>query len=161
MTTVGKPTTSNVTIRRGYESSPRIQTTIVGASRAKQSFKDECNINNILAKYNKTGIVTHISDRVPHYQNLPGETSYHDMMNTVVEAQEAFQSLDAKVRQRFHNDPAEMLKFVSDPANADELIELGLAQPTAEQKTDPSGTPPLADPTPAPPAPEKAPSDGQ
>ena len=42
-------------------------------------------------------------------------------------AQEQFAALDAAVRSRFDNDPAKFLEFTADPANADEMVKMGLA----------------------------------
>jgi hypothetical protein len=41
-----------------------------------------------------------------------------------------FEDLPAEVRFKFDNKPAELLKFMSDPANADEAIDLGLFKPS-------------------------------
>lgn len=37
-----------------------------------------------------------------------------------------FDTLPSKLRLRFGNDPAEFLSFVEDPANDQEMIDLGL-----------------------------------
>lgn len=42
-------------------------------------------------------------------------------------AQEQFAALSSKIRKRFNNDPVELLKFVSDAKNLEEMYELGLA----------------------------------
>jgi hypothetical protein len=46
-----------------------------------------------------------------------------------------FEDLPAEVRFRFDNKPAELLKFMSDPANADEAIDLGLFEPSKPPKS--------------------------
>ena len=46
-------------------------------------------------------------------------------------------ALDANVRKRFHNDPAELIDFVSDEKNRDEAVRLGLLQIPEFPKPDP------------------------
>jgi len=102
-------------------------------TRVKQSFKDECDINNILRQYSNTGMVTHIRNEQPRYADLPDDVDFQTAMNTVIQAESAFASLPSKVRNRFHNDPAEFLAFMADPKNEAEMIALGLANaPPAE-----------------------------
>lgn len=102
--------------------------------RVQQQFKDDCDVNNIMKKYQTTGHFTHATSKQGQYKDFFGITDYHDMLNTVLYAQEAFQTLPAAVRARFANDPGEILEFVQDPKNRDEAIKLGLikGQPTAE-----------------------------
>lgn len=111
-------------------------------SMARQEFKDQCDINNILKQFKRTGIINHISAqaRQGSYEDLPDPIEYQDALNAVLAAQESFATLPSKVRSRFDNDPAKFLDFMSDPKNAEEIYDLGLAtrpQPPAE--------PPLAE----------------
>ena len=47
-------------------------------------------------------------------------------------ADDAFMALPAAVRERFNNDPAELVDFVSDVNNRSEAIDLGLIPPPAK-----------------------------
>lgn len=124
-------------IRKAYDPPIRVPTPIHGTSRAKQAFKQECDINNILKRYEKTGLVTHLARHGGRYEELPSDVDFQTALNTLMKAEEAFASLPAKIRRRFDNDPAAFLAFVQDPRNQDEMIELGLAtrrpDPPAEQ----------------------------
>lgn len=51
---------------------------------------------------------------------------YQDMMNVIVKAQESFDALPSHIRDRFKNDPRELLEFIDDEDNLDEAIELGI-----------------------------------
>lgn len=97
-------------------------------SRTKQSFKDQCDINNIMKKYIKTGTITHIRNSNGKYGDFTSAMDYHDAMNAVHEANEAFMGLSAAVRSRFDNDPGKLLDFVNDAKNKDEAIKLGLIE---------------------------------
>lgn len=96
-------------------------------TRTKQSFKDECDINNILSKYAKTGIVNHINQSEGQYGDFSSEQDYQKALNIVIEAQNTFASLPAEVRDKFANDPAQFLKFTEKEENIEELVKMGLA----------------------------------
>jgi len=94
-------------------------------SRTKQSFRDECDINNILRKFNVTGQLP-VGSVQPQYGDFSGVTDYQSALNAVMAAQDSFLALPAKIRSRFANDPALFVEFASDEANKDELKALGL-----------------------------------
>lgn len=98
-------------------------------SMTKQEFKKECDINNILKQYKVTGMVSHISEkaRLGTYEDLPDPLDFQESLGLVEEARRSFMTLPAKIRDRFGQDPVRFLEFVADPANAKELVELGLA----------------------------------
>lgn len=69
------------------------------------------------------------------YGDFSDAQQFQDMMDTVVKAQEAFDMLPATVRDRFDNNPKELIAFVNDEDNLDEAIEMGLIdQETAFKK---------------------------
>lgn len=98
-------------------------------SMTKQSFKDECDINTLMAKYEKTGVLDHVNRRLPEYGDFAGVVSYQDSLNIVLDAREAFASLPARIRDRFGNDPAQYLSFIDKPENKEEAIRLGMIMP--------------------------------
>lgn len=113
-------------------------------SLTKQSFVAECDINNILKQYQQTGVVKHINQKAEQgmYVDLPDELDFQASLETVRQATLAFDSLPSSVRSRFENDPSQFLEFMSNPANQDEMIKLGLATDTR-----PSPKPPETPPT--------------
>nr|WAE43548.1 MAG: internal scaffolding protein [Microviridae sp.] len=114
-------------------------------SLTDQSFVDEASIDQILAKYARTGILAERVDQ-PMFSDLVGVTSdYHTALNLVLEADEAFFALPAKIRSRFNNNPGELLSFLEDPKNLKEAFDLGLIE------TDPN---PPSPPAPGPAVPE-------
>lgn len=118
--------------------------------RTKQSFKDECDINRIMHKYQKTGMITHLAKHAPQY----GEASSTDLleaMNTLTKAQEMYDELPSSVRRKFTG-PVNFLEFIEDESNAEEIYKLGLAvrQPAAEPLLVRVQPEPDADPAPEP-----------
>lgn len=97
-----------------------------GVGRTKQAEAAACDINNIMAKYAKTGVLEHAKRYEGQYGDFTSVEDFHSNIQTIVQADEAFLSLPAKVRKRFDNDPANFLAFATDDANYDEMIEMGL-----------------------------------
>lgn len=95
-------------------------------SLTQQQFAADCDINNILDKWSRTGELP-MSARLPDYGDFTGPSDYAEALALVREADEQFSGLDAKVRARFSHDPAQFLEFMTDPANYDEAVALGLA----------------------------------
>lgn len=103
-------------------------------SRTKQCFQSECDINTILKKYRKTGLLEHVNRFGGDYSDVSGVGDYQQSLNQVMLAQDMFESLPADIRTKFGNDPGRFLDFVEDPQNEEELIELGL-KPRQHVKT--------------------------
>ncbi|AXH75464.1 MAG: internal scaffolding protein [Microviridae sp.] len=124
-----------------YSPKNRSQLSFTGPGRTKQSFKDECDINTIMRRYQLTGEIAHLSQRSPIFGDFP-EMDFNQAMAIVVQARENFSQLPAEVRDRFANDPARLLAFLQDPDNREEGIKLGLLR-----KPEPPAKPPVAPPT--------------
>lgn len=103
-------------------------------SLTKQSEADACDINKIMGQYEKTGLLPHINHYQGRYEDLGDSRSYHENLNAVIAAQDAFDSLPASIRTRFGNDPALFLDFVSDPDNREEMEKMGLLPSTGAAK---------------------------
>lgn len=100
-------------------------------NQARQSFKDECDINKIMAKFQKTGILDHYAKHAPQYMDIPA-VDYHEALNVIATAESMFEELPSQARKKFGNDPEKFLEFVQNPDNAEELRELGLAHRVPE-----------------------------
>lgn len=96
-------------------------------SLTQQNFQNECDINTIMARWEKTGDLSHVRNDGGKFGDFSDIGDYQSALNTVILAQESFMALDASIRARFGNDPADFVSFVQDPSNADALVELGLA----------------------------------
>lgn len=108
-------------------------------SMTKQSHKDECDINNILTQFKRTGIIQHITQQQPIYTDLPDNIDYQEALHIQQSASEAFATLPSAVRRYFENNPAKLLQALTDPAMTGTLQELGiLAKPDDPQ---PPGNP--------------------
>lgn len=111
------------------DGSKRVQHKTEGVSLTVQSEKDNCDINKLISKYKRTGQLPPVLKTNGQYGDFSRVGDFHSAMNSVVSAQNAFLSLPAKLRQRFANDPAQLLQFLSVKDNYDEAVKLGLAKP--------------------------------
>lgn len=118
---------------------PRLAFTCSGESRTLQSSKEECDINNIMRKFEQTGTLEHRNKFEGRYGDFIGAPEYHEACNQVLEAQQMFMELPSAVRKAYDNDPAQFLAAVRDPEKRGELVELGLIEDKAEP--DPKGSP--------------------
>lgn len=99
--------------------------------KTHQSFKDECDINNIVGMYVKTGEwgrPIRSNAPSPMFGDFTNAPDFRGAMERILQAQEDFDGLPAIVRKRFNNDPAELLAFIADDKNYDEAVSLGIVK---------------------------------
>jgi phage internal scaffolding protein len=102
------------------------------ASLAQQHFKEECDINTILQKFNITGLLPE-QTLSPRYGDFSGIGDYHTALNRVIAAQGEFEALPAQIRAKFDNDPAKLIEFLDDDNNRPEAEALGLVDKVAAE----------------------------
>lgn len=119
----------------------RVQLHCPGKGRTKQAFKDETDINQIMKRYMKTGILDHARKHEPEY-GFATSTDFQESMEIILRAQNMFQDLPAQVRSRFQNEPGQFLDFVQDPENQQDLFDMGLSTyPPLQPQVIPEETP--------------------
>ncbi|WNK13718.1 MAG: internal scaffolding protein [Microvirus sp.] len=94
----------------------------------KQEFKNESDINIIMAQYQYTGELPNLNTNPANYMDCTG-LDYMEHMNQIVEANNLFAALPSSIRNRFQNNPAAFLDFVHDPENKPEMQKMGLLDP--------------------------------
>ena len=97
---------------------------------AKQSFKDECDINNIIERFG-LGYELPETHRLPQYGDFSDITDFHSAMNATALARESFDQLPAKIREKFNHDPGQYVDYCLDEKNLAGLKEMGLLSPEA------------------------------
>lgn len=98
----------------------------------RQEFKEESDINTIMASYLRTGEMPHVNEMAPQFLDVT-DMDFHAHMNVIREAQELFEALPSEMRHRFQNDPGVFVDFTSDPINRPEMARMGLLSPEATQ----------------------------
>jgi len=128
----------NKTVTKRPNGTTRVTTDPVGPTKTQRQFKDQCNVNNIIAKYKKTGSITHVRNAqngvYADLTNLPSLEEAHAVVNA---AKEAFEAIPSSIRQRFGHDPQQFIQFLADPSNNEEAIKLGLKVKKELPKPDP------------------------
>lgn len=115
-------------IRTLYSNKSRVGISFTGPDRAKQSFKDECDVNRIMARYLATGQLPNMAEIEPQYLDVTG-LDYQQHQNFIAGANSLFHELPSKIRARFGNSPGEFLDFCSQEKNRPEMAEMGLLRP--------------------------------
>ena len=123
----------SVKIFRLYgERPPQVAQKFVDPSMTQQHFKEECDVNRILARYAETGNWGEQTDVRPQFGDFSGEFDFRSAQDSIIQAREAFMALPSSVRKQFNNDPGELLAFLADESNRDEAIRLGLVEKPEE-----------------------------
>nr|QXN72788.1 MAG: internal scaffolding protein [Microvirus sp.] len=110
------------------ENAVSIQTGLASDSsedRTIQSFGHEQNINTIVRRFGAGGELQR-PRTPPEFGDFSQGLDYQTAMETLRRGQESFDSLPAKVRRRFHDDPGELYEWLHQSGNESEAIELGL-----------------------------------
>ena len=77
---------------------------------AQQQFRDECDINVMLERFQVTGTMPQ-NVRQPIAQDFIDAMDYQSALNALIEAEESFMQMPAKIRAEFNNDPGEFIRF--------------------------------------------------
>lgn len=119
----------------------RVQVSEVGfePTKTQQQFADRQNINNIMKRFNNRMDQIPNKDRV--YTDLTAIPDYRQTVEIMNRASDAFMSLPAKTRNRFSNDPQELIQFLADPENRIEAEKLGLVNKRVEPPVPPKPAP--------------------
>ena len=118
-----------------------------GPSMTQQHFKDECDINVIIARHDTTGLWCAPGDlanvRQPLFDDFSIVPDFMDAQNFIIKAGELFDALPSRVRKRFDNSPALLLEFLRNPDNAAEAVALGLVSAPAPAEPVVEPAPPI------------------
>lgn len=121
-----------VAILGAYDPTIKVSLICETPSVTQQCHKAECDIHNILRKYDKTGLITHINNNSASYDDFTSAADYHAAMNVIAEASSAFASLPSELRLQFNNDPGSFMEFIHNDENYDEAVKLGLVRARAD-----------------------------
>lgn len=99
------------------------------SSKTRQEFMDDCDVNVLMDRFEKTGMIPNGNPAAPRYLDVSDVPDLRQSLQILSEAEDAFMSLPAKVRGTFDNDPLKFIEFAQDPKNLDELRSMGLAKP--------------------------------
>lgn len=130
----GEPTT-NETMRNICKRPGKVDMDGKIVYLTEQHHKDACDVNKIIRKYDKNGLITHVSRFEAQYGDVTG-ADFQTFQNIIAGATSKFNELPSEIRKKFRNSPQALLAFMDDPANREEAIKLGLIRNDWTDDTD-------------------------
>lgn len=99
--------------------------TVCTEPAARQSEAADTDINRIVAQFHKTGLLpAGYAEGV--FSDVSEIGDFRAAKERVLLAESEFMKLPPQLRSRFDNDPLSFVEFAVDPANRQDLIDLGL-----------------------------------
>ena len=138
---------NEIPFQRAYKTTKRVQVICYEKTLTQQHLTKECDVNQIINKYDKKGVLRHINKAATRYMDVTS-SDFQEAAMMVTNAMNMFAELPSELRNRFDNDPARLLDFVHDPDNADELAVMGLARVDLNESTEPGPASTAAEPDP-------------
>lgn len=133
----------DIPFKTAYGPKNRVQTQNTDPSMTKQALKDEADVNKIIKRYKKTGVLPNLQK----LEGIYGEITSMDLqesLDKVIRSQEAFQEVPSEIRKQFNNDAGAFIDYATNPANIDQMRAWGLAPAIAPSPV--PDNPPLVDP---------------
>jgi hypothetical protein len=91
-----------------------------------QSMVKNQDINNIMKKYQKTGVLPQTRQALAQYLDVSEVPSLEEAHEAIIEARNMFNELPSDVRKLMDNDPTKLHEYCSNPENADFLVKRGV-----------------------------------
>ncbi len=102
--------------------------------RTKQCFKNECDIEKIMARADKAGTISHLEKFEGVYADY-SDFDFFEQTTKLTAGNEIFAELPAEIRREFNQSPAEFFAYANNPENVDKLRQLlpALAAPGTQR----------------------------
>nr|WAE43863.1 MAG: internal scaffolding protein [Microviridae sp.] len=94
--------------------------------RTRQEFKDECDMNKIIARYTPELLIESYNAFKGTFGDATEVSDYAELRDQVLATEEWFDSLPAKIRSMFDNQVSNAVDYLENEANFDEAVKLGL-----------------------------------
>lgn len=111
----------------------------------EQHHADVVKTQNIMKQFQATGIVQHMNNRPPIYEDLSGAPDFYEAQKIIAAANSMFEEVPAQIRREFEHDAGKYLEFIQNPENAEKMEEMGLdtshfpenwSKPLSKEETD-------------------------
>ena len=100
------------------------ETPVYDDGRTKQSFKDQTNINKIMAKAARGGTISHLAKHGAVYGDFSDIDDLLTAHKRLERGKEIFNDLPGEIKREFQNSPRKFFNYVNDPANAGNLANV-------------------------------------
>lgn len=104
----------------------RIRATTRGKTKTDQSQTATTDINKIMARYKKTGVVSSWNHKQPTYGDVSMVTDFREAVELAGDTWDHFMELDAEIRGAADNDPGIFLSMLTSPEGTQALVDAGL-----------------------------------
>jgi len=98
-------------------------------SMTRQEFADDCDINVLMAHYERNAVLPPSNSKSPAYFDASAVPDFREALDIAREAEEAFMRVPAVVRKELDNDVHKFVEYANDPANVENLRKWGLVEP--------------------------------
>lgn len=119
------------------EASDETATVNKDPSLTRQEFAADADINTIIERMG-LGYEMPINTTPPQQGDFTDLPDFQAATQMIRHAQEVFNALPAKIRNRFQNDPEKYIEFFHDPDNRLEAEKLGLVKPQQVEEDPPA-----------------------
>lgn len=122
-----------------YSRPPQVGFSSKEPSKTLQQFKDEADINVLIARYAKTGfyynpLVQGTAKRVPQFEDFSELGDFREQQQRILDVYRMFEGMPSKIREMFGHNPAAFVDFVGDPKNEAQCVKLGILKAREEVK---------------------------
>lgn len=90
-----------------------------------KQYADDTDINSIMRRFGVTGQLQTV-DRKAIFGDFTGVSDYQEALNLAMVARDEFERLPPLLRKELDNSPAQLERWLSDPANYEQAVKLGL-----------------------------------
>lgn len=95
-------------------------------TRTQQHMAAATDVNLIVKNFQRTGVMSHTSNKMPAYADVSSSEDLFTAINTVNAANDEFNDLPSEVRRAAENDPQMFLAMVESDEGLEILVEAGL-----------------------------------
>lgn len=117
---------------------------VYGETLTEQAHKDACDLNHIIKKYDRKGVM-----RLQQQVTVDEEAlldlvgfDYQTAEQNLARVRSEFEMLPSEVRFKFRNDPGEYLKYLSRPQKAADEVKEIIPKPKAGKEPEVAPEPP-------------------
>ncbi len=96
-----------------------------GPSEVREAFKDEADINNIVARYQKTGQMPLNADEA-RFGDVSDFRDYKAALDFVREARDNLRDMPEEARGQYQADPDGFIEALEEATTRDDLVALGI-----------------------------------
>lgn len=127
---IGGPLKTNIKVRTRFDERERVfSPSTAGTGRTKQEFRNDADINSIIAKYRRTGVLPPSAHRsAARFGDFSQIPDFTEMCARVDAARDLFLALPSAVRKAFDHDPGKFIAATQSREGMEKLVELGIAK---------------------------------